>query len=36
MYKEINERKFGYSIWQKFFYEHIVRNEKEYLKIKNI
>ena len=23
-----------YSIWQKSFYEHIVRNEKEYLKIK--
>ena len=23
-----------YSIWQKSFYEHIIRNEKEYLKIK--
>ena len=23
-----------YSIWQKLFYEHIIRNEKEYLKIK--
>ena len=22
-----------YSIWQKSFYEHIIRNEKEYLKI---
>lgn len=24
----------GYSIWQKSFYEHIIRNEKEYWKIK--
>lgn len=24
----------GFSIWQKSFYEHIVRNEKEYWKIK--
>ncbi len=23
-----------YSIWQKLFYEHIIRNEKEYYKIK--
>ena len=23
-----------HSIWQKSFYEHIIRNEKEYLKIK--
>lgn len=27
-------RDIKYSIWQKSFYEHIVRNEKEYLKIK--
>ncbi len=27
-------RGIGYSIWQKSFYEHIVRNEKEYLKVK--
>jgi len=27
-------REIKYSIWQKSFYEHIVRNEKEYLKIK--
>ena len=27
-------RKIGSSIWQKLFYEHIVRNEKEYLNIK--
>lgn len=27
-------RNIKYSIWQKSFYEHIIRNEKEYLKIK--
>lgn len=27
-------REIGYSIWQKSFYEHIVRNEKEYFKVK--
>ena len=27
-------REIGYSIWQKSFYEHIIRNEKEYLKIR--
>lgn len=27
-------RKIGTSIWQKSFYEHIIRNEKEHLKIK--
>ena len=27
-------REIKYSIWQKTFYEHIIRNEKEYLKIK--
>lgn len=27
-------RKMKYSIWQKSFYEHIIRNEKEYLNIK--
>ena len=26
-------REIGYSIWQKSFYEHIIRNEKEYLRI---
>ena len=25
-------RKIKYSIWQKSFYEHIVRNSKEYIK----
>ena len=27
-------KEIGYSIWQKLFYERIIRNEKEYLKIK--
>lgn len=27
-------REIEYSVWQKSFYEHIVRNQKEYLKIK--
>ena len=27
-------REIKYSIWQKSFYEHIIRNEKEYLQIK--
>lgn len=27
-------REIGYSVWQKSFYEHIIRNEKEYLQIK--
>ncbi|MCI8832942.1 MAG: hypothetical protein HFJ19_01890 [Clostridia bacterium] len=33
-YKESITKKLGYAIFQKLFYEHIVRNEKEYLKIK--
>ena len=32
-YKSNVSREITYSIWQKSFYEHIVRNEKEYLKI---
>lgn len=28
-------KELGYSIWQKLFYEHIIRNEEEYFKIKN-
>lgn len=32
-YKTNVSREIKYSIWQKSFYEHIVRNEKEYLKI---
>lgn len=27
-------REIKYAIWQKSFYEHIIRNEKEYLKVK--
>lgn len=33
-YKMYISKKVGYSIWQKSFYEHIIRNEKEYLQIK--
>lgn len=33
-YKGGISKKIGYSIWQKLFYEHIIRNEKEYYKIK--
>lgn len=31
-YKTNVSKEIKYSIWQKSFYEHIVRNEKEYLK----
>ncbi len=33
-YKRSTSRQIGYSIWQKSFFEHIIRNEKEYVKIK--
>ena len=33
-YKAKISREITYSIWQKSFYEHIVRNETEYIKIK--
>ena len=33
-YKTIITKEIKYPIWQKSFYEHIVRNEKEYFKIK--
>ena len=33
-YKGGITKKIGYSIWQKLFYEHIIRNENEYYKIK--
>ena len=33
-YKAYVSKKIGYSIWQKSFYEHVIRNEKEYLNIK--
>lgn len=32
-YKEIVTKKIRYSIWQKSYYEHIIRDEKEYYKI---
>ena len=33
-YKGAVTKQIGYSIWQKSYYEHIIRNEKEYYKIK--
>ena len=33
-YKSIVTKQVGYSIWQKSYYEHIIRNEKDYIKIK--
>ena len=33
-YKMAITKQLGYSIWQKSYYEHIIRTEKEYLKIK--
>ncbi len=33
-YKMYVSKRIGYSIWQKLFYEHIIRNEKEYYNIK--
>lgn len=33
-YKGNITKRIGYSIWQKLFYDHIIRNEKEYWKIK--
>ena len=32
--KRISTKKVGNAIWQKPYYEHVIRNEKEYLKIK--
>ncbi len=34
-YKAYVSKKVEYAIWQKSFYEHIIRNEKEYIKIKD-
>ena len=31
--KSLTTREIGYSIWQRWFYEHIIRNENEYYKI---
>ena len=33
-YKMCVSKKIGYSLWQKSFYEHIIRNEEEYFTIK--
>ena len=33
-FKRIVTKELKYSLWQKLFYEHIIRNEKEYLMIK--
>ena len=33
-YKGIVTKELGYSIWQKLFYEHVIRDEKEYYLIK--
>jgi len=34
-YKSIVSKEIGYSIWQRNYYEHVIRNEKEYYEIKN-
>lgn len=31
--KGVSSKQIGYSIWQRNYYEHIIRNEKEYYKI---
>jgi len=33
-FKGLVTKELGFSIWQKLFHEHIIRNEKEYLMIK--
>lgn len=33
-FKGIITKELGYSIWQKLFYEHIIRDNEEYIKIK--
>lgn len=32
-FKTLITKEIGYSIWQRNYYEHIIRNEKEYLEI---
>ena len=32
-FKILCSKEIGYSIWQRNYYEHIIRNEKEYYKI---
>ncbi len=31
--KGVVTKRIGFSIWQKSYHDHIIRNEKEYLKI---
>ena len=33
-YKSIVTKEIGYPIWQRNYYEHVIRNEKEYYEIK--
>ena len=33
-FKTVITKEIGYSIWQRNYYEHIIRNEDEYLKIR--
>ena len=33
-YKGVVTKQIGYSIWQKLYYEHVIRNEKEYYIVK--
>ena len=32
--KGIVTKQIGWSIWQKLFHDHVIRNEKDYLKIR--
>jgi len=32
--KSLTTKEVGYSIWQRNYYEHIIRNKKEYSQIK--
>ena len=32
-FKSLITKKLGYTIWQRNYYEHIIRNEKEYYQI---
>ena len=34
-FKSVTTRKYGKKLWQKSYYEHIIRNEKEYYQICN-
>ena len=32
-FKRLSNKEIGYNIWQRNYYEHIIRNDKEYIKI---